>query len=86
MLILKNKYNKKGFSLQELIGVILSIFFFSLGFLLAQKLPQWQEQWDPLVRFYVRIACGIILFFIFVFSCMAIGAFLQKRKKINKNG
>ena len=80
------KGRTQGFTISELVGLFLLISFFVFGFYIGDKIvPHWQGPWGILLIIVSKIFFGFLSALIFIFFCMGIGFFLEKRKDRGDN-
>jgi len=78
----KKQCQTNGFTIIELIVFVIVLALFYFGFIKGTEfIPPWNGLWSVILRLAVGIASGSLLVLVFIFSCMGIGNFLDKRKK-----
>lgn len=77
----KNQCRTNGFTIIELIVLVIVLALFYFGFIKGVELiPHWKSLWGGILQLVVGISSGSLLVLVFVFSCMGVGFLLNKRK------
>ena len=91
MAIHKNKKSINGFTITELMYVLIVFTLLGLGIHFGAKFASdsfpdhKNESWFGLVVLVAGLVTGIIAVAVFIGSCMAIGGYLLRRKKKTNN-
>jgi prepilin-type N-terminal cleavage/methylation domain-containing protein len=82
----KNQNHINGFTITELIVVIIILALFYFGFIKGTEIiSHWKGlstgRWSQIVRVAAGLVSGSLLVSIFIFSCIGIGTFSDKKNK-----